>query len=75
VLGPGFFNLDASLLKNFNLSSEGRWKLQLRGEAFNILNSVNPAALASTTTTATNFGQINSFRAARRMQLGAKINF
>jgi hypothetical protein len=25
--------------------------------------------------TATNFGQISSFRAARRIQLGAKINF
>jgi hypothetical protein len=75
VRGPGFFNVDTSLIKNFNLSREGRWKLQVRGEAFNILNWVNPAGFASTNITSTNFGQINSFRAARRMQLGAKISF
>ena len=54
---------------------EGRWKLQLRGEAFNILNWVNPSGFASANDTATNFGQINGFRAARRLQLAAKINF
>jgi hypothetical protein len=75
VRGPGFFNIDSSLIKNFNLSREGRWKLQMRGEAFNILNWVNPSGFASTNITSTNFGVINSFRAARRMQLGAKINF
>ena len=75
VFGPGFFNLDSSLLKNFNLSGEGRWKLQIRGEAFNILNCVNPSGFASTTTTVTTVGQINTFRAARRLQLAAKINF
>lgn len=75
LMGPGFFNLDASLIKNFNLAMEGRWKLQVRVEGFNVLNSVNPAGVASTTITSTNFGQINSFRAARRMQLAAKINF
>jgi hypothetical protein len=75
VWGPGFFNVDASLIKNFNLSREGRWRLQVRGEAFNILNWVNPAGFASTNITSTSFGFINSFRAARRIQLGAKINF
>jgi hypothetical protein len=75
VRGPGFFNLDASLLKNFNLSKEGRWKLQLRGETFNTMNWVNPSGFASTGNTSTVFGQISGFRAARRIQLGAKINF
>jgi hypothetical protein len=75
LMGPGFFNLDASLIKNFNLAREGRWKLQVRVEGFNVLNWVNPAGVASANITSTNFGQINSFRAARRMQLGAKINF
>ncbi len=75
IIGPGFFNLDASLIKNFNISKEGRWRLQLRGEAFNVLNSVNPYAFASTNITATTFGQISGFRAARRMQVAAKINF
>jgi hypothetical protein len=75
VKGPGFFNWDASLMKNFNLSPEGRWKLQVRAESFNTLNWVNPSGFASTNNTSTAFGQISSFRAARRMQLGVKINF
>jgi Carboxypeptidase regulatory-like domain len=75
VRGPGFFNVDASLLKNFNLAKEGRIKAQIRAETFNTLNWVNPSGFASLNSTATNFGQISSFRAARRMQLGAKISF
>lgn len=75
IRGPGFFNWDASVFKNFNLTAEGRWKMQLRFEAFNLLNSVNPSGFGSLTLGASNFGQISSFRAARRMQLGAKINF
>jgi hypothetical protein len=35
VLG---FNLDTSIMKNFNISKEGQWKLQLRAETFNTLN-------------------------------------
>ena len=75
VRGPGFFNWDGSILKNFSVAKDGRWKIQLRGESFNTLNWVNPSGFASTNTTATNFGQIGGFRAARRVQLGAKINF
>ncbi len=75
VRGPGYFGWDFSLMKNFRLSREGRIKLQLRGEAFNVLNWVNPAGFASTNITSTSFGEINSFRAARRVQVGAKITF
>jgi hypothetical protein len=73
--GPGFFNVDASFMKNFNLSKEGRFKLQMRGETFNLLNWVNPNGFSSLNITSTSFGQISSFRAARRIQLAAKINF
>ena len=62
-------------MKNFNLTHEGRAKLQIRGEAFNILNWVNPSAYASTNITVASFGQVNTFRAARRIQLAAKITF
>jgi hypothetical protein len=75
VQGPGFFNLDASIFKNFNLSREGRWKLQLRGESFNTLNWVNPSGIGSGSTTSTLFGIVTSYRAPRRMQLGARITF
>jgi hypothetical protein len=74
VQGPGYFNWDASLLKNFNLSKEGRWRAQVRGEASNILNWVNPSTI-SVATTSTTFGQVTAYRAARRIQLGLKINF
>jgi hypothetical protein len=62
-------------MKNFNLTHEGRWKLQVRAETFNTLNWVNPSGFASTNNTSTNFGQISGFRAGRRIQLGAKIIF
>jgi hypothetical protein len=73
VQGPGFFNLDASLIKNFKITE--RITSQLRGESFNTLNWVNPSGFASLNNTATNFGQINSFRAARRIQLALKLLF
>ncbi len=75
VMGPGFFNWDAALYKNFNLSKGERWKLQLRGESFNTLNWVNPSGVSSANNTSTTFGVTSGFRAARRMQLGAKITF
>jgi hypothetical protein len=75
VRGPGFSNIDASLMKNFNLLSDGRAKLQLRLETFNTLNLVEPNGYSSTNITSSTFGVISSYRAPRRVQLGAKINF
>ena len=75
VEGPGFFNLDAALYKNFELNRDGRWKLQLRGESFNTLNWVNPSGIGSGNTTSTLFGVINQYRAPRRLQVGAKVTF
>jgi hypothetical protein len=72
--GPGYFNWDAGILKNFKLGSE-KYHLQLRGEAFNVLNWVNPSGFASTNITSTLFGEISSYRAARRMQIAAKFTF
>ncbi len=75
IRGPGFSNLDFSLMKNFGFTKEDRVKLQLRGEAYNVLNLVNPNGFASTNITSTSFGQIGSFREARVMQIGAKLLF
>jgi len=74
VDGPGYFNWDAGILKNFNLGTE-KLHLQLRGEAFNVLNWVNPSGFASTNNTSTLFGEISTYRAARRMQIAAKFTF
>ncbi len=75
VRGPGYFNWDAALMKEFALTESGRVRMQLRGEGYNYLNWVNPSGFASTNITSTSFGEINAFRAARRVQLAAKITF
>ena len=72
---PGFGNLDGSLFKNFALTESGRVSLQLRSEAFNLTNHVNPSGYYSTNITSAYFGQITGFRAARRIQIGAKLTF
>ncbi len=44
VRTDGMHNLDFALFKNFDVAGEGRLKLQLRGEAFNLLNTPEFAA-------------------------------
>ena len=75
VRGPGYVDLDASLMKNFNLLKDGKMKLQLRLETFNALNMAEPNGFSSTNITSSLFGVIGSYRAPRRVQLGAKLNF
>jgi hypothetical protein len=73
VRGPGYENWDASLAKTFSMKE--RYKLQFRAEALNATNHPNPNGFGSTNITSSLFGQITSFRAARRMQLGLKLEF
>jgi hypothetical protein len=75
IQGPGFFNLDAAIFKNFNISKGERWKLQLRGESFNTMNWVNPSGIGSANNTSSLFGIVTGYRAPRRMQVGARITF
>ena len=73
VRGPGFENWDGSLAKTFSMKE--RFKLQLRAEAMNLTNHPNPNGFGSTNITSSLFGTITTFRAARRMQLGLKMEF
>jgi hypothetical protein len=73
IRGPGYGNLDAALMKNFAITE--RVRIQLRGEGFNVTNHTNPNGFGSTNNTSGLFGQITSFRAPRRIQLGAKLTF
>ena len=75
VRGPGFSNLDVALIKNFGFAKREAVKLQLRGEAYNALNLVNPNGFASTNITSASFAEISSFREARVIQIGAKLLF
>ena len=74
--GPGFFDLDFSLFKNIDISE--RFKLQLRGEAFNSTNTPqygNPG----TSITSSTFGKVTGYCSAncgpRDLQLGVKVLF
>lgn len=72
LTGPSRFMLDTSLTKRFAISEHH--SLQLRGDAFNILNRPNfsdpVASLASS-----NFGQITSAGAGRILQVSLKYSF
>jgi hypothetical protein len=72
VIGPGYEDLDLSVFKNFTFTEQ--WRGQFRFETFNVLNHTNFAAV-STTTSATNYGQVTSTGASRVLQLAAKITF
>lgn len=72
VEGPGFATVNASLLKNTALTE--RVTLQLRIEAFNLLNTTNynqPDNYVGSPS----FGSILSAGSPRRLQLGAKFLF
>ncbi len=79
VIGPGFSNLDFSLVKNTKISERVSW--QLRADAFDLLNQTNFGQPFSTLGTST-FGLINSTRfptgdsgSSRQLQLALKLVF
>jgi len=70
--GPGYQNVNVSLLKNTNLSE--RINLQLRAEFFNLFNHPNfnlPDNFLGSPT----FGRITSARDPRHVQFGVKLLF
>ncbi|MBA3711502.1 MAG: TonB-dependent receptor [Pyrinomonadaceae bacterium] len=70
--GPGYQNINASLVKNTILSE--RFNLQLRAEVFNLFNHPNfnmPDNFLGSPT----FGRIISARDPRHIQFGAKLLF
>jgi hypothetical protein len=70
--GPGFYNFDMGVLKNFPITESKR--LQFRFEAFNILNHANlnnPDGNVSSP----NFGRITGTSAPRIIELGLKFQF
>ncbi len=70
--GPGYQNVNLALLKRVRLG--GRTSLQLRAEAFNLLNRTNfdlPDNFYGSPT----FGQVLSAGAPRHIQFGARLMF
>ena len=74
IEGPPTVRFDFSLFKNMSFGEDGRVRLQLRGEFFNIFNHTNFRAI-STTITAANYGQVTTVRDPRTIQIGAKLSF
>ena len=72
VRGPGLTNFDCSLFKTVSVTE--KWKVQIRGEAFNLLNHTN-LGTPNTSFGSASFGSITTSRASRTMQLALKVNF
>jgi hypothetical protein len=75
--GPSFFNVNMALLKNIRFTESMR--LQLRAEAFNLLNNVNfniSDAQQRSNINSTTFGQITSTaNSARELQFAVRFEF
>lgn len=72
VRGPGLFNLDASIFRNFDLDE--RFKLQFRGEAFGLTNTPQFANPGSTLGSAT-YDLITSSSGQRQIRFALKLMF
>jgi hypothetical protein len=82
IYGPGFNNVDFSIIKNTKITE--RLRAQLRAEAFDLFNHPNFGQPARTTSTATGntFGAISSTRfgvgdsgSSRQLQFALKLIF
>lgn len=70
--GPGYRNVNASLIKDTSLSE--RLNLQIRAEVFNLFNHPN-LNLPDNFLGSPTFGQITSAREPRHIQFGVKLLF
>ncbi|HEX4809961.1 MAG TPA: carboxypeptidase regulatory-like domain-containing protein [Bryobacteraceae bacterium] len=71
--GPGFFDVDASIFKNFLFTE--RYHLQFRAEAFNIENRPNFSNPNATVSTSVTFGRITAANNPRVLQFALKMFF
>jgi hypothetical protein len=72
VLGPGLEKIDLGLMKNFNFGE--RVNLQMRAEAFNVLNHTSFSGVDNGLSDGT-FGQDTSAHEPRIMQFSSKLYF
>ncbi len=72
VRGPGYADIDLSLVRNIQLSQGTR--LELRLESFNVTNVTN-LGLPVADLNSANFGRILSAGPPRLMQFGVKLVF
>lgn len=81
LYGPGTLQFDLAAMKNFALRENGAWRLQFRGEFFNIantpqLNNPNASIGANGAGQITSAGSPATFqRTSREIQLALKLYF
>ncbi|MEP6946096.1 MAG: carboxypeptidase regulatory-like domain-containing protein [Acidobacteriota bacterium] len=73
IEGPPTFRVDFTLTKNVRFTESLR--LQLKAEAFNILNHTNFTTLGTAASTPSTFGTVTGTRDPRTMQFGIKLLF
>ena len=73
ILGPGTFQFDMSLVRAFPVREKQR--VEVRAEAFNMLNHYQPGNPAATLSTSSSFGQITTGGQPRIMQFVFKYIF
>lgn len=74
VVGPGLFNWNLSLFKEFRITTAEGPRFQLRAESYNTFNHTQWNAV-DTGFTDGNFGQVTSTNDPRTWQFGAKFLF
>jgi outer membrane receptor protein involved in Fe transport len=74
VRGYAYYQLNMGLQKNIKLPFREKMSVQVRGEAFNLLNKTNFGAPTGDRNSGS-FGTIRSAYAARQMQLALKITY
>jgi hypothetical protein len=74
VRGPWFWQMDVVAAKDFPLPIRDQMRIQVRFEAFNVLNRVNFRA-PNANRSSGNYGTITGTFDARQMQLGIKVTF
>ena len=74
VRGPGFWQVDLVAGKDFRLPVGDQTRIQIRFEAFNLLNRTNFRGPNGNRSAAA-FGTITSTYDARQLQLGVKVTF
>jgi len=73
IRGPGFWNVDLSLGKNFKLAEKVQFQIRL--DAFNALNHTSLTSFASTDITNSSFGRFTNTRGSRVAQLNARLSW
>jgi hypothetical protein len=72
LVGPGLFNIDTTLSRRFKVTE--RCGIEIRAEAFNLLNKVNFNQIARILNAA-GFGQVTNQLPPRQLQFGGKVTF